>query len=61
MASESVARAESNSLSANALCDFPQAVLAMLPPYGNLLIELLKGSVLVSLVNASEGTSATGW
>lgn len=29
---------------------FPQAILAMLPPYGNLLIELLKGTALVSLI-----------
>lgn len=29
---------------------FPQAVLAMLPPYGNLLIELLKGTALVSTI-----------
>ena len=29
---------------------FPQAILAMLPPYGNLLIELLKATALVSLI-----------
>lgn len=29
---------------------FPQAILGMLPPYGNLLIELLKGTALVSLI-----------
>lgn len=29
---------------------FPQAVLAMLPPYGNLLIELLKGTALVTTI-----------
>lgn len=29
---------------------FPQAVLVMLPPYGNLLIELLKGTALVSTI-----------
>jgi len=33
---------------------FPQAVLVMLPPYGNLLIELLKGTALVSTATASE-------
>lgn len=31
---------------------FPQSVLAMLPPYGNLLIELLKGTALVSTIAA---------
>lgn len=31
---------------------FPQATLAMLPPYGNLLIELLKGTALVSTIAA---------
>lgn len=35
---------------------FPQAVLAMLPPYGNLLIELVKGTALVSLIALSEIT-----
>jgi polar amino acid transport system permease protein len=35
---------------------FPQAVLAMLPPYGNLLIELLKGTALVSLITLSDMT-----
>lgn len=35
---------------------FPQAVVAMLPPYGNLLIELLKASALVSLVTLSDLT-----
>jgi polar amino acid transport system permease protein len=29
---------------------FPQAVLAMLPPYGNLLIEMMKATALVSLI-----------
>lgn len=29
---------------------FPQAILSMLPPYGNLLIELLKGTALVSTI-----------
>lgn len=33
---------------------FPQAIVAMLPPYGNLLIELLKASALVSLVTLSD-------
>lgn len=35
---------------------FPQAVVAMLPPYGNLLIELLKGTALVSLITLSDLT-----
>lgn len=35
---------------------FPQAVLAMLPPYGNLLIELLKGTALVSLITLPDIT-----
>lgn len=35
---------------------FPQAILAMLPPYGNLLIELLKGTALVSLITLSDIT-----
>ncbi|MCA9857466.1 MAG: ectoine/hydroxyectoine ABC transporter permease subunit EhuC, partial [Dehalococcoidia bacterium] len=35
---------------------FPQAAVAMLPPYGNLLIELLKASALVSLVTLSDLT-----
>jgi polar amino acid transport system permease protein len=29
---------------------FPQATLAMLPPYGNLLIEMMKGTALVALI-----------
>lgn len=33
---------------------FPQAALVMLPPYGNLLIELLKGTALVSVALGSE-------
>ena len=33
---------------------FPQAVVAMLPPYGNLLIELLKATALVSLIALSD-------
>lgn len=35
---------------------FPQAVRIMLPPYGNLLIELLKGTALVSLITLSDIT-----
>jgi len=35
---------------------FPQAVVTMLPPYGNLLIELLKASALVSLITLSDIT-----
>jgi polar amino acid transport system permease protein len=35
---------------------FPQAVLTMLPPYGNLLIQLLKGTALVSLITLSDLT-----
>ncbi len=38
---------------------FPQAAVAMLPPYGNLLIELLKASALVSLVTLSDLTFET--
>lgn len=34
----------------------PQAFLAMLPPLGNLLIDLLKGTSLVSLITLSEMT-----
>jgi len=34
----------------------PQAVVAMLPPFGNLLIELLKSTALVSLVTLSDLT-----
>lgn len=34
----------------------PQAVLAMIPPFGNLLIELLKGTALVSVVTVSDLT-----
>ena len=33
---------------------FPQAIPAMLPPYGNLLIEMLKASALVSLITLSD-------
>ncbi|MBB4305437.1 polar amino acid transport system permease protein [Rhodobium orientis] len=33
---------------------FPQALLNMLPPWGNLLIELLKGTALVSLISVSD-------
>lgn len=32
----------------------PQAVASMLPPYGNLLIELLKGTALVSLITIGD-------
>lgn len=32
----------------------PQAFLIMLPPFGNLLIELLKGTALVSLITLSD-------
>jgi polar amino acid transport system permease protein len=35
---------------------FPQALVAMLPPFGNMLIELLKGTSLVSLITLSELT-----
>ena len=35
---------------------FPQALVGMLPPYGNLLIELLKGTALVSLITLSDLT-----
>lgn len=35
---------------------FPQATVTMLPPYGNLLIELLKGTALVSLITLSDIT-----
>jgi polar amino acid transport system permease protein len=34
----------------------PQAAVAMLPPFGNLLIQLLKGTSLVSLITISELT-----
>jgi polar amino acid transport system permease protein len=34
----------------------PQAVVTMLPPFGNLLIELLKGTSLVSLITLSDLT-----
>lgn len=37
---------------------FPQATLAMLPPYGNLLIEMMKGTALVSLIDLSDVTWA---
>lgn len=33
---------------------FPQALLNMLPPWGNLLIELLKGTALVSLIAVTD-------
>jgi polar amino acid transport system permease protein len=32
----------------------PQAVQLMLPPWGNLLIELLKGTALVSLISVAD-------
>lgn len=35
---------------------FPQAVVTMLPPYGNLLVELMKGTALVSLITLSDLT-----
>jgi polar amino acid transport system permease protein len=35
---------------------FPQAVVRMLPPFGNLLIELLKATSLVSLISITELT-----
>ena len=34
----------------------PQALLAMLPPFGNLLIELVKSTALVSLITLSDLT-----
>jgi polar amino acid transport system permease protein len=36
----------------------PQAFVAMLPPFGNLMIELLKGTSLVSLITITELTFA---
>jgi polar amino acid transport system permease protein len=33
---------------------FPQAILIMLPPWGNLFIELLKGTALVALISVSD-------
>lgn len=36
----------------------PQALVAMLPPFGNLTIELLKGTSLVSLITITELTFA---
>ena len=33
---------------------FPQAFLNMLPPWGNLLIELLKGTALVALISVAD-------
>lgn len=35
---------------------FPQALLLMLPPFGNLLIELLKATSLVALISLSDPT-----
>jgi polar amino acid transport system permease protein len=34
----------------------PQALLAMVPPFGNLLIELLKGTALVSMITITDLT-----
>ncbi|MBA2318169.1 MAG: ectoine/hydroxyectoine ABC transporter permease subunit EhuC, partial [Euzebyales bacterium] len=36
----------------------PQAIPMMLPPFGNLLIELLKGTALVSLISITDLTQA---
>jgi len=36
----------------------PQALPIMVPPFGNLLIELLKGTALVSLITLSDLTFA---
>jgi polar amino acid transport system permease protein len=33
---------------------FPQAMLIMLPPWGNLLIELLKGTALIALISVTD-------
>ena len=33
---------------------FPQAILIMLPPWGNLFIELLKATALVALISVSD-------
>lgn len=33
---------------------FPQAILIMLPPWGNLFIELLKGTALVALISVTD-------
>lgn len=33
---------------------FPQAVVAMLPPFGNLLIELMKGTALVAAITLAD-------
>ena len=33
---------------------FPQAILIMLPPFGNLFIELLKGTALVALISVTD-------
>jgi polar amino acid transport system permease protein len=38
----------------------PQAISGMLPPYGNLLIELLKGTALVSLITLNDITFQAG-
>jgi polar amino acid transport system permease protein len=33
---------------------FPQAMVIMLPPWGNLLIELLKGTALIALISVAD-------
>jgi polar amino acid transport system permease protein len=33
---------------------FPQAILIMLPAWGNLMIELLKGTALVALISVAD-------
>ncbi|MEW4565623.1 ectoine/hydroxyectoine ABC transporter permease subunit EhuC [Bremerella sp. JC770] len=35
---------------------FPQAILSMIPPFGNLMIELLKGTALVSTITVADLT-----
>lgn len=35
---------------------FPQAILSMIPPFGNLMIELLKGTALVSTITVTDLT-----
>jgi len=37
---------------------FPQAFLAMLPPFGNLLVELLKATSILSLIQITDLTFA---
>jgi polar amino acid transport system permease protein len=36
---------------------FPQAVVSMLPPFGNIVLQMLKASALVSLISITEITS----